>query len=295
MKNEEPSAEQIMDSLEESVAQVESAEALKKEEATMERQVLMEEDVDSPQTTSSKKDVEPAIEQQADSFDEFVTQVESAELPKKVKSTIEQQQETLQEFAMIQKEYDLLSPQSTNAVIVDVHVTSVFRDPIDSFSAPIENSASSSSDRALSVDKYDKHSSACPPPATGNVETSTVEEIKAPFINTYIPGEGSQHSSDTNAGSCEGSLDAYPSEEAVSPKGQEDTVSELEGGRLWHAAMREANMAAQLAQNRRKLPETLMERTRSRADVDAFVTPRTPISPKDGRSKYYFLSLMLSL
>jgi hypothetical protein len=106
-----------------------------------------------------------------------------------------------------------------------------------------------------------------------------------------------------NAASYGGSnLGAHLSADAVSPKGieEEDIASELEGGRLWFAAMRQANESSRPAPstpNRRRLPETLMERTRSRADVDAFVTPRIPISPKDIYSKlspcryrFFFLS-----
>ena len=54
-----------------------------------------------------------------------------------------------------------------------------------------------------------------------------------------------------------------------------------EGGRLWAAASREAKekLSKQATPVRPRLPEIFNERTRSRADVDAFVTPRTPISP----------------
>jgi len=82
-----------------------------------------------------------------------------------------------------------------------------------------------------------------------------------------------------------GSLDAYPSAEAVSPKARGD--DESEGGKLWQEASREAQSppAPASTPKRRQLPETLMERTRSRADVDAFVTPRTPMTPNDPSSK----------
>ena len=287
LQEEEPSVEQKVDSFEEFVTLVESGEIPKKKETPVE-QIQNSEDVGSPQTASAVKHNEDlGVEQQTNSFEEFVTQVESGEVPKKER---EHKKESLQDFVLVQKEEDMCSPQSAHAVIVDVHVTSVIRDPADSLSAPIEDSSDSSSGRASSVDRYASESPSLEPnsmsqDASGQVKRSTVDPI-----HTSVSNVSEQAVLKSNADSYGGgNVDTYPSTEAVSPKGiEEDTASELEGGRLWFAAMRQANESAQPAPstpNRRRLPETLMERTRSRADVDAYVTPRTPISPKDPYSK----------
>lgn len=286
---EEPSVEQKVDSFEEFVTQVESEE-LPKKEVTTSVEHNPTDDMGSPNTSSAvlhdedRHDDDLSVKKQkTNSFEEFVTQVESEERIKK---------EPLQDFVMVQEEEDVGSPQSANAVITYVHVTSVIRDPAESFSAPpIENSSGSSSDRASSIDRYASES----PPQEPNMmfqdgSGQVVRNADDP-IPTSVSYVSEQAVLRPNAASYGGSnLGAHLSADAVSPKGieEEDIASELEGGRLWFAAMRQANESSRPAPstpNRRRLPETLMERTRSRADVDAFVTPRIPISPKDIYSK----------
>ena len=123
-----------------------------------------------------------------------------------------------------------------------------------------------------------------PPLMTVEVPTVEAQETADKMTSSIPPLDLANTES---FGEC---IDAFPSADAISPKGRRDLDAETEGGHLWRAASREAQKSPPpshpaMTPKRRQLPETLMARTRSRADVDAFVTPPTPITPKDPISK----------
>lgn len=212
------------------------------------------------------------MEQKTNMFDNFEkAQVGSAVLRRKEMATVEQE-----EFVMVEEEKE--RPSAATAGVVDVHVTPVIRDPANSWNAP--NQRSSESPPAASFQPV------------GTTDRYATEQTQSPLMAVNVAEEESQQPDTRTTVTCGGSssLDAFPSEEVASPKSHDSTENDEPGASLCQIAIREAHSPPQASPNtpsRRRLPETLMERTRSRADVDAFVTPHNPDAPKDSNSKFY--------